>query len=216
MKTGYLAGKRLLDIGVSSFGLLVASPILLAIAVMIKVSDRGPVFFRHQRAGRHGRLFGMWKFRTMVPGADKMGPGVTRGGDVRITPIGRWLRKTKLDELPQLWNVLVGEMSLVGPRPEAPQYVAKYTPEQRAVLALIPGITDRASLEFADEEELLRGADDLEQFYMTYCVPRKIELNLEHWRKASLWEDIKVLFCTVTLWFRPRRKASPACPATTA
>lgn len=213
MKTGYLVAKRLMDLGVSSLGLVLLSPVLMVIAAAVKAADRGPVLFRHQRVGRDGRLFGMWKFRTMVPGADKMGPGVTRGGDARITRLGRWLRKTKLDELPQLWNVLTGDMTLVGPRPEVPQYVERYTPEQRAVLALTPGLTDRASLEFVDEEELLRSAKNLEQFYMEHCVPRKIELNLEHWRKASLWEDIKVLFSTATLWFRSRGKVNPLVPA---
>ncbi len=148
--------KRAFDLFFSVVGLLVLSPVLLLVAIAVKLSSRGPVLFRQQRVGLGGERFWMLKFRSMVENAEDLGLGVTRDGDPRITAVGRFLRKTKLDELPQLWNVLVGEMSFVGPRPEVPRYVAQYTPEQRRVLELKPGITDLATLEFRKEEEILR------------------------------------------------------------
>src|SRR5208282_277059 len=149
-------GKRLFDLAFSVIGLVALSPVLLLVAMAVKLSTLGPVLFRQQRVGLRGKRFRMVKFRSMVENAEDLGLGVTRDGDPRITPMGRFLRKTKLDELPQLWNVLVGEMSFVGPRPEVPRYVAQYTPEQRRVLELKPGITDLATLEFRNEEEMLR------------------------------------------------------------
>jgi lipopolysaccharide/colanic/teichoic acid biosynthesis glycosyltransferase len=148
--------KRLFDIVFAAVGLVVLSPLLLLVAVAVKVSSRGPVLFRQERIGQGGRAFYIVKFRSMVANAENAGPSITPEGDPRVTRIGRFLRKTKLDELPQLWNVLVGEMSFVGPRPEVPKYVSQYTPEQRRVLELKPGITDLATLEFRKEEEMLR------------------------------------------------------------
>jgi lipopolysaccharide/colanic/teichoic acid biosynthesis glycosyltransferase len=189
--------KRSFDILFAAFGLLVLSPLLLLLALAVKLSGRGPVLYRQQRVGRGGRPFCIVKFRSMVDHAEDLGLGVTRDGDPRITATGRYLRKTKLDELPQLWNVLVGDMSFVGPRPEVHRYVEKYTAEQRHVLALKPGITDLATLEFRNEEELLRTAADTERFYLEYCVPRKIELNLAYASHANIATDILIILRTL-------------------
>lgn len=193
--------KRLYDVVLAGLGLLLAVPALLLVAVAIKICDRGPILFRQARVGLQGRPFTILKFRTMRPGAETMGTSVTAGGDPRVTRIGRLLRKSKLDELPQLWNVLVGEMSLVGPRPEVPCYVARYNEQQRQVLNLKPGITDLATLYYRNEEELLRAAPDLERIYTDKVMPRKIELNLLYAREAGLWEDTKVLLRTLMPWF---------------
>jgi lipopolysaccharide/colanic/teichoic acid biosynthesis glycosyltransferase len=190
--------KRLFDIVLSFAGLLILSPLLLALALLVKLTDRGPVFYRQQRVGRGGALFWIWKYRSMVVNAEKLGLSVTSGDDPRITPVGRFLRRWKLDELPQLWNVLRGDMSFVGPRPEVPRYVALYTEAQREILRLKPGITDLATLAFRDEEDLLRAVKkDREKFYIEYCVPRKIELNLEYARRANLWRDIVIIVRTL-------------------
>jgi lipopolysaccharide/colanic/teichoic acid biosynthesis glycosyltransferase len=192
--------KRAFDLFFSVIGLLVLSPLLLLLAIAVKLSSRGPVLFRQQRIGKNGRPFHIIKFRSMVANAEKLGLSVTGEGDARITAMGRFLRKYKLDELPQLWNVLIGDMSFVGPRPEVPRYVEKYTAEQKRVLALKPGITDLATLEFRNEEELLRRRAedaDMEKFYMEYCVPRKIELNLAYADTANVWQDIKIIFRTL-------------------
>jgi lipopolysaccharide/colanic/teichoic acid biosynthesis glycosyltransferase len=193
--------KRMFDFSLAGLGLLVLSPGLALLALLVKLSDRGPVFYRQERVGQHGRLFWIWKFRTMRVGADQAGPGVTREGDPRVTRLGRWLRKSKLDELPQLWNVVRGEMSLVGPRPELPRYVAGYSVAQRAVLAFKPGITDLASLAYRHEEELLSAVADWEGYYVGHCVPRKIELNLQYGCRADLWTDTQVILRTVLPWF---------------
>jgi lipopolysaccharide/colanic/teichoic acid biosynthesis glycosyltransferase len=192
-----LSAKRCYDLFFASVGLLALSPLFLLIALGVKWSDGGPVFYRQQRVGRHGRLFWIWKFRTMVVDADQRGLAITRDGDPRITPLGRVLRKTKLDELPQLANVWRGEMSFVGPRPEVPHYVARYTAAQREILNLKPGITDLATLEFRNEEELLRAAPDVERFYLEHCLPRKIELNLQYARQANLCRDTLIILQTL-------------------
>lgn len=189
--------KRLFDILASGFGMSFLLPFGLLIAAIIKLSDRGPVFYRQVRVGQFGEPFRIWKFRSMVVDADKLGLSVTRDGDPRITAIGRLLRKTKLDELPQLWNVFKGEMSFVGPRPEVPRYVQCYTQAQKLVLQLKPGITDLATLAFRNEEELLRNVADTEAFYLEHCVPRKIALNLAYSAGASLWEDTKIIIRTL-------------------
>src|SRR5882724_1312157 len=189
--------KRTFDIIFSSLGLLVLWPVLLVIMLLVKLFDGGPVLFRQQRVGQWGRLFWIWKFRTMRVDAETSGPGITCNGDTRITPLGRWLRARKLDELPQLWNVLRGEMSFVGPRPEVPQYVAGYTTEQRKILRAKPGITDLATLAFRDEEKLLAMADDVETFYRERCLPQKIALNEQYLAKANLWRDFVIIVRTV-------------------
>jgi lipopolysaccharide/colanic/teichoic acid biosynthesis glycosyltransferase len=201
---GNVRAKRYYDLLFALLGLLVLSPLLALIAAAIKISDGGPVFFRQERVGLYGRRFRIWKFRTMIPDADKLGLSVTRDGDARITRIGRLLRKSKLDELPQLWNVVAGDMSLVGPRPEVPRYVARYTPEQREILRLKPGITDLASLEFRNEEDILKSATDVEEFYLHRCVPRKIELNRLYAAQSSLWNDTRLILQTLSFWPRTR------------
>lgn len=200
--------KRFYDLLFAGAGLLFLSPVFLLVSVGVKLSDGGPVFYRQQRVGQGGRLFWIWKFRSMVVNAERLGIAVTRDGDPRITRLGRILRKTKLDELPQLWNVLVGDMSLVGPRPEVPKYVERYTPSQRIILELKPGITDLATLRFRNEEELLRGAEDTERFYLEHCVPRKIELNLDYARRAGLWSDTVIILRTLVPWLDRRMEKS--------
>jgi lipopolysaccharide/colanic/teichoic acid biosynthesis glycosyltransferase len=178
-------------------------PVLFMVAFLIKIDDGGPIFFLQERIGRHGGPFRIIKFRTMNVGAEKAGPSITASGDHRITRIGRLLRKAKIDELPQLWNVLCGEMSFVGPRPEVKKYVAMYTVEQREVLALKPGITDEASVAFREEEALLAVAVDREAYYVQYCLPRKIAINLAYARQANVVRDLGVIFRTIcAVWLR--------------
>ena len=208
----YPLTKRLFDIAFAGIGLLLLLPLGLLIALLIKLSDRGPVLFTQTRIGQFGKPFRIWKFRSMVLNADKLGLPLTGDGDRRITRIGRFLRKTKLDELPQLWNVLIGDMSFVGPRPEVPRYVDLYTPDQRQILQHKPGITDLASLLFRNEEDLLRGADDVEQFYVRYCLPKKIELNRQHAEHASLFQDIRIIWQTLTSLFTRRALTSVLPP----
>lgn len=193
----YPFAKRAFDLVFALVGLVLFLPFGLAIAFLIWVSDRGPVFFRQVRVGLGGRTFKILKFRTMVMNADKMGPAVTKDRDPRITSIGRLLRRSKLDEMPQLWNVLVGEMSFVGPRPEVPRYVERYTVEQRKLLELKPGITDLATLVFRDEETLLKSAIDVEEFYVAHCIPRKFKLNIQYARRANLLEDVFLILETL-------------------
>lgn len=189
--------KRMFDVVMASLGLLLLLPVGLLIALFIKLSEGGPIFYTQIRIGQFGRSFPIRKFRSMVVNADKLGLPVTPQGDPRITWIGRWLRKTKLDELPQLWNVLVGQMSFVGPRPEVPRYVDRYTSGQREILRLKPGITDLASVLFRNEEELLRGSADVEEFYVRYCLPKKIDLNRRYAERAGLLQDIWIILQTL-------------------
>ena len=197
-------GKRLYDVGWAGLGLAVLSPVLALIGLLVKLADGGPVVFRQLRVGQGGRLFWICKFRTMIVTAEQHGPGVTRDGDARITRLGRWLRKTKLDELPQLWNVLVGDMSFVGPRPELPRYVARYTAAQREILRFKPGITDLATLAFRKEEDFLAAAADVESFYLEHCVARKIELNLRYQAHANLWRDTGIILRTLLVRDEPQ------------
>jgi lipopolysaccharide/colanic/teichoic acid biosynthesis glycosyltransferase len=194
----YSTNKRLFDLTGATMGLLVLSPFGLLIGLLIKLADGGPIFYRQIRIGQFGKAFGIWKFRSMVVNAEKLGPSITKDKDPRITRVGRFLRKTKLDELPQLWNVLVGEMSLVGPRPEVPRYVELYSLEQREVLNWKPGITDLATMLFRDEETLLQGTE-AERFYIEHCLPKKIELNRQYAARAGLFEDIRIILQTVWL-----------------
>jgi lipopolysaccharide/colanic/teichoic acid biosynthesis glycosyltransferase len=192
--------KRAMDIISSALGLIVLSPVLLVIAAAIKLHDGGSVFYRASRVGRYGAEFKLYKFRSMVANADKLGPAVTGAADKRITPIGRFLRKTKLDELPQLINVLTGDMSLVGPRPESPKYVAYYTDEQRHVLDVRPGITSPASVAYRHEEAMLRG-DDWEQFYIDEVMPAKLAIDLAYVEKASILQDFRIIWKTFRALF---------------
>lgn len=189
--------KRAYDVILSGLGLLLVWPLLLFLGLNIRIFDGSPVLFRQTRVGRRGRLFQILKFRTMRTNTERLGASVTQAGDPRVTSVGRWLRKSKLDELPQLWNVFKGEMSLVGPRPEVPQYVARYNAEQQRVLELKPGITDLATLLYRNEEELLRGKTDVERAYLEEIMPRKIQLNLAYAAGASLREDTKVILRTL-------------------
>jgi lipopolysaccharide/colanic/teichoic acid biosynthesis glycosyltransferase len=188
--------KRLFDILVSLIGLVVFSPVMLGLAVLVKLDSPGPVLYRAPRIGRGGRPFYMLKFRTMVANAHQMGPAITYEGDSRITRLGAVLRSLRLDELPQWINVLCGEMSLVGPRPEAPEYVAYYTPEQRAVLQVRPGVTGLAQLTFRNEAEMLSD-DSPEQDYVKIVLPRKVSIDLAYVERQSLRLDIRILVSTV-------------------
>ena len=180
---------------VSALALTALGPVLAAIAAAIKLDSPGPVFYRGLRAGRRGVEFRIYKFRTMHVGPDNSGPRITRYGDRRVTRVGRVLRRTKLDELPQLLNVLKGDMSIVGPRPEDPHYVALYSPEQRKVLDVRPGITSLASVQFRDEEALLVGSD-WERTYVNEVMPAKLEIDLAYVRDRSLLLDARVLWAT--------------------
>jgi len=193
--------KRTFDLTLAGIGAVVAAPVLLLIAGVVALEDSGPVFYGQRRVGRNGRPFRMWKFRTMYPDADKHGL-LTVDGVSRVTPTGRWLRRWKLDELPQLWNVLRGEMSLVGPRPEVELYVNKYSPEQRQVLELVPGITDPASITYRNESALLAEAGDPEQYYVQTLMPEKIRLNLEYASRASVFSDLRLVLRTIGVMFR--------------
>ena len=193
----HLALKRLMDIVVSGGALLVIWPVLLVIAIAIKIDDPGPVFYRQVRVGRYGKTFRIFKFRTMVVDADKKGLAITVGRDNRITRMGAFLRRTKLDELAQLINVLAGEMSFVGPRPEVPKYVDLYTPYQRQVLLVRPGITDYASIAYRNENDLLAGCDDPEKMYIEKIMPDKIELNMKYLREISPAADIRLILSTI-------------------
>ena len=186
-----------MDIVISGCALAVIWPVLLLIALAIKIDDPGPVFYRQVRVGRNGKEFRIFKFRTMIVDADKKGLAITVGRDNRITRMGRLLRKTKLDELAQLINVFTGEMSFVGPRPEVPKYVNMYTPYQRQVLLVRPGITDYASIAYRNENDLLEGADDPERMYIDVIMPDKIELNMKYLREISPMADIKLIFSTI-------------------
>ena len=192
-----LAAKRAMDIVISAAALCVLWPVLLLIALAIVVDDPGPVFYRQVRVGRGGRPFRIFKFRTMVVDADKKGLSITVGRDSRITRVGAFLRKTKLDELAQLLNVLCGQMSFVGPRPEVPRYVELYTPYQRQVLLVRPGITDYASIAYRNENDLLAGAKDPERMYIETVMPDKIELNMKYLREISPLTDVRLIFRTV-------------------
>lgn len=189
--------KRLFDLCWTLPGLLVLWPAFLVIALLIKLDDGGLVFFRQVRVGRSGRAFRVWKFRTMIAHAEQLGAPLTVGEDPRTTRFGRWLRRSKLDELPQLFNVLAGEMSLVGPRPEVPRYVALYSPDERRVLDLMPGITDPASIAYRHENDLLARAPDPERHYISVILPAKIRINLDYAARATRWTDLVVLLDTL-------------------
>ena len=191
-----LIAKRVMDIAISAAALCVLWPVFLLIALAIVIDDPGPVFYRQVRVGRGGRPFRIFKFRTMVVDADKKGLSITVGRDSRITRVGAFLRKTKLDELAQLLNVLCGQMSFVGPRPEVPRYVELYTPYQRQVLLVRPGITGLASIRFRNENDLLTASDDPNRTYVEQIMPRKIDLDLEYIPHASVFYDIKLIFQT--------------------
>lgn len=190
--------KRLFDILLVVPSLLLLLPIFLIIGIIIKRDSQGPVVFKQKRVGLHGKHFNVLKFRTMVVDAESKGAKVTIGGDARITKVGHFLRKYKLDELPQLINVLKGEMSLVGPRPEVPEYVNFYsTEEEKVVLSVPPGITDRASIEFRNENELLSGSSDPVQTYRDKVLPIKLNYYMQYVQERTLWGDFLLIGLTL-------------------
>ena len=191
--------ERSFDTVLSLFGLILISPVLLTLAILIKREDRGSVFYRGVRVGRFGKLFRIFKFRTMVLNAEKLGGPSTADDDPRITNVGRFIRKFKLDELPQLINVLKGEMSIVGPRPEVQMYVDMFTEEEKAILTVRPGITDWASIWNPDEGAILAGSADPEKTYMEKIRPEKIRLQLKYVKERSLWNDLKIIAQTIIM-----------------
>ena len=197
-----MTAKRTFDVLASLVTLILAAPLLAAIAVVTKLADRGPVFYGGRRIGRDGRPFKMWKFRTMVVGADQLGASSTADDDVRLTVAGRMLRKYKLDELPQLWNVLIGDMSLVGPRPQVAWAVEQYSDEEKILLTVRPGITDPASIRFVNEGDLLRGHPDPDAAYLRLIHPEKMRLSIAYVKHRSFVGDLRILLATVSAPFR--------------
>jgi lipopolysaccharide/colanic/teichoic acid biosynthesis glycosyltransferase len=188
--------KRLFDIVASFCGIVILFPLIVIVSILIKLTSKGPVLFKQVRVTKNGRLFKIYKFRTMRENSEG-NKQITVGNDSRITGIGHVLRKTKLDELPQLFNVLKGEMSLVGPRPEVPKYVELYTEEQREILKVSAGITDYASIYFSNESELLGEAENPEEFYIKKIMPYKIELNKKYIKEIGIVTDIKLIILTI-------------------
>lgn len=188
--------KRIFDVVASGLGLLALSPLFLILAVWIKCDSAGPVFYRQVRVGRNNKDFKLFKFRSMRVGSDKNGLITVGGNDPRITRSGYFIRKYKLDELPQLINVFIGDMSLVGPRPEVRKYVDMYTAEQMHVLDVRPGITDMASIRYRNENELLEQADDPDKYYVEVVMQDKLRLNLEYVERHSFFFDIRLIFQT--------------------
>ena len=194
---GSLLAKRIFDIIVASLLVVILSPILLFLSILIKIDSPGPVMFRQVRVTTYGKPFRIFKFRTMVNNADKIGTQVTTKGDSRVTRMGKMLRGCRLDELPQLFNVLKGERSFVGTRPEVEKYVAHYTDEMKATLLMPAGITSRASIEYKDEERLLESAENADEVYIHQVLPEKMKYNLRAIEKFSFWDDIKTMLATV-------------------
>ena len=197
-----IVGKRIFDVIIAAILLIVLSPLMLIISAAIKLSSKGPVFFRQSRVTRYGREFKIHKFRTMIPEATAVGTLVTVGNDPRITKIGAFLRKFRLDELPQLLDILSGNMSFVGTRPEVPHYVDAYSDEMRATLLLPAGITSEASIRYIDEAELLDKAEDIDKVYIEQILPEKMKYNLESIMKFSLWREFMTMLRTVIAVFK--------------
>ncbi len=196
---------RAVEAAVAGVGLVLASPVIAAAGLLVRATSSGPAFFRQERIGRGGRPFTLYKLRTMRASGDGEGPQVTARGDARVTPLGRFLRRSKLDELPQLWNVVKGNMSLVGPRPEVGRYVRREDPAWRRVLAVRPGITDPVTLELRDEEALLASAPgDKERFYREELLPAKLRSYAAYLDRRSAWSDVAVLYRTVLAVLIPR------------
>jgi len=187
--------KRILDGVISFFILLIVSPLIISIVFTVKLSGPGPVFYRGVRTGLHGKLFRILKFRTMVVNAEALGGPTTGTNDIRVTRVGRFLRRTKLDELPQFLNVLKGDMSLVGPRPEVVAYTSQYTGEEKLILTMRPGLTDYASIEYADLDDRV-GSDDPDTYFRQHILPRKNELRLRYVKEWSILSDFYILWLT--------------------
>lgn len=196
-KRGELAAKRAFDVMASSAMIVATSPLLIGVAAKIKKDDHGPAFFRQTRVTQYGKEFRIFKFRTMVVNADKLGAQVTSQNDPRITPSGEFLRKYRIDELPQLFNILLGDMTFVGTRPEVPKYVAEYSDEMMATLLLPAGVTSEASIKYKDEAELLTNAEDADATYIKEVLPEKMKYNLEQIKEFGLAKEFGLLFKTV-------------------
>jgi lipopolysaccharide/colanic/teichoic acid biosynthesis glycosyltransferase len=194
--------KRLFDIVFAAIMLLLFSPLFILLACWIKLDSKGGIFFGQERVGLNGKCFKLWKFRTMRPQSEKGGQLTVGSTDSRITKAGYFLRKFKIDELPQLWNVVLGDMSVVGPRPEVPRYVALYTDEQSTVLSIRPGITDYASLRYFEESDLLAKSENPEETYISEIMPSKLALNLEYVRKHSFVGDLAIILKTALRIFK--------------
>jgi lipopolysaccharide/colanic/teichoic acid biosynthesis glycosyltransferase len=199
--------KRFFDITAATLGLVFLSPFLLWIAWLVRREDRGPVFYRGERIGLYGKPFRIFKFRTMVTDAENTGVSSTADDDTRITCIGKFLRRYKLDELPQLLNVLKGDMSIVGQRPEVKRYTDLFTEEEKIILSIRPGITDWASIWNADEGAILAGAEDPDQTYMEFIRPTKLKLQMKYVKERSLWMDLKIIFLTILAIIKPESQA---------
>lgn len=189
--------KRIFDFFAALIGIIILSPILIIVSIAIKLDSQGNIMFLQKRVGKDGKEFNIYKFRTMVTNAEKLGKQITVGKDNRITKVGAFLRKYKIDELPQLFNVLKGDMSLVGPRPEVPKYVALYNEEQRKVLSVRPGITDLASLKYSDENDILGKVENPEEYYINVIMKDKLSLNLQYIEKSNLFFDISLVIKTI-------------------
>jgi lipopolysaccharide/colanic/teichoic acid biosynthesis glycosyltransferase len=201
--------KRLFDIVVSAVACAMLSPVMLLVALLVKSTSLGPILFLQERVGKNFRRFKIYKFRTMIPDAPNLGGVITIGEDPRITKVGRVLRMTKIDELPQLFNVLLGDMSFVGPRPEAPKYVEMFRDDYEEILTVRPGVTDLASIKYRDEAAVLGQAEDSEREYIERVLPEKIQFAKEYVRRSSLWFDLAVIFRTVGVLLAdrlPKRK----------
>jgi lipopolysaccharide/colanic/teichoic acid biosynthesis glycosyltransferase len=190
--------RRLLDILVALFALLISSPLLAVLGVAVRVDSPGPAFYGGRRVGKDGRVFKLWKLRSMAADADRAGPGVTAKHDLRITRVGRFLRQTKLDELPQMWNLLVGDLTLVGPRAETPELVERYTPDQKWILSVTPGLTSPGTLFYATEQEDSFPVNvPAEDYYLQQLLDRKLQIDREYLESRSMLSDLRVVFRTV-------------------
>jgi lipopolysaccharide/colanic/teichoic acid biosynthesis glycosyltransferase len=196
-KVGSLLVKRIFDIVMSIALLIVLSPVFLIVAILIKTDSKGPVFYRQERVTQYGKIFKIFKFRTMVQDADKIGTLVTINNDVRVTKIGKKLRKYRLDEIPQLLNIVTGDMTFVGTRPEVPKYVDYYTDEMKATLLLPAGVTSKASIEYKDEEKILKEAENTDVVYVERILGEKMRINGEYLRQLSILKDFGLLFSTL-------------------
>jgi lipopolysaccharide/colanic/teichoic acid biosynthesis glycosyltransferase len=198
--------KRFVDVVLSAVGLLLLSPLFLLLALVIKLDSRGPVFYRGVRVGRHGRPFEIYKFRSMVADAERKGAASTSTTDLRVTCSGRFIRKFKFDEFSQLINVFLGDMSLVGPRPEVKKFVDRYTPEEKVILTVRPGITDWSSIKFHNEGEIIEasGIPDADEAYEKLIRPEKLRLQIKYVKERNLWVDIKIVVSTVLTLFSTR------------
>lgn len=189
--------KRIFDFFAALIGIIILLPIFIIVSIAIKLDSPGNIMFLQKRVGKCGKEFDIFKFRTMVTNAERLGKQITVGKDNRITKVGAFLRKYKIDELPQLFNVLKGDMSLVGPRPEVPKYVALYNEEQKKVLSVRPGITDLASLKYSDENDILGKVENPEEYYINVIMKDKLSLNLEYIEKSNLFFDISLVIKTI-------------------